>query len=229
MSLILQLANSLVSIGEPGGDAYDMPRIRTIKPELWDSADVLALDDSGQALFVWLISQADDAGRLHADAHHIARRRHRSQAVIEKRLQQLEAHGMICRYEQDGASYIALSNWSAHQRVDHPTPSRIPDPPSSRGFASPREDSRVSARAPADRTVPEGSNRKGPEGTADHARTSARKGTEKQTRATVTGFPTVTATVMAQLEGFVREGQESAVPTKYRDLLPDIRARLGLA
>jgi hypothetical protein len=203
-----------------------MPRIRSVKPEAWDSPDMLALDDSGQVLFIWLITQADDAGRLRGDAAHIARRRHRKADAIEKRLQQMEAQGMIVRYQEGDRCYIALANWRDHQRVDHPSPSRLPTPPheDSRALARIPEPSGVSAPARADRKGSR-SDRKGPERIFDHARARV-AGAEKENQG-VTEAQQVPAAVLAQLEGYVRDGQEGAVPERYRPLIPDIRARLN--
>lgn len=122
-----------------------MPRIRSLKPEMWDSRDVLAMDDAFQALWCWLITQADDAGRLCVDTAYIALRRRRSPPQIEARLNQMEARGMILRYEVDGRPYIALRNWDIHQRVEHPSRQVLPAPPNG-AWDSPG--SREASRAP---------------------------------------------------------------------------------
>ena len=143
-----------------------MPRIRTIKPELWESPDVLPMDDAFQALFCWLISQADDAGRLHTDASHIAYRRRRPVKVVEDRLRQMEERGMVNRYQVEGRPYLELVNWRDHQWISHPSKHVYPAPPNgapeSSGAlrsppASPRALSRENARGPD----PKGPDRKG--------------------------------------------------------------------
>ena len=126
---------------------------------------MLPMDDAFQALWCWLICNADDAGRLHTDAAHIAHRRRRPVRIVEQRLGQMEERGMIARYEVKGKPYLALLNWSEHQYIDHPAKHVYPSPPDGT-LASPREDSRVLAksrpsRAPGpdrtrrDRTGPE--------------------------------------------------------------------------
>jgi hypothetical protein len=140
-----------------------VPRIRTIKPELWESPDVLPMDDAFQALFCWLISQADDAGRLHTDASHIAYRRRRPVKVVEDRLRQMEARGMVTRYQVEGRPYLELVNWRDHQWISHPSKHVYPAPPNGSGILrSPPEPPRANrAKTRADRTRPEGGDRKG--------------------------------------------------------------------
>jgi hypothetical protein len=53
-------------------------------------------------------------------------------------LTELEDEGCICRYVVDGSTYLEICKWSRHQRIDKPTPTRMPDP---------REGSRILARS----------------------------------------------------------------------------------
>ena len=145
-----------------------MPRIRTIKPDIWNSRDFMALEATGQLCFVALISLADDEGRLEDDAEHLVSVAVRRLTIDEVRAQLavMARTGMIATYQVQGRPYIALLNWSKHQRVDHPKPSTLPPPPTrnprerSRRLATAREDSREApddsrsfetSRAPADR------------------------------------------------------------------------------
>ena len=136
-----------------------MPRIRTLKPEIWQSQDFVALDNLGKLTFIALITLADDEGRVKTDAHHLAVTcLHGNRApAIEKALSVLVQRRMLVIYRHRETIYMALVNWSVHQRVSHATPSRIPPPPespeSSGGFASAPEDSGASARARADRSI----------------------------------------------------------------------------
>lgn len=161
-----------------------MARIRSLKPEIWESADFLALSPYGRLAFICLVSNADDAGRLKTNAYHLAHRLPGIRpSVLEGQLGRMEQLGMIVRYavaggedtqrgrsvtmrgrsltvrERSAVNAVQLRNWGVHQKIDHPSPSRIPEPPEIREAAREvREDSRRSARAPADR---KGSERKG--------------------------------------------------------------------
>jgi hypothetical protein len=137
-----------------------MPRIRSIKPEIWLSEDFRALSEAGRMTFICLITIADDAGRAKASANHLARVYLDCAAeLVQEQLDLMQELGMVVQYEVDGTHLIALTNWADHQRVDKPTPSKLPDPNSegsevrifSRGLANDPEPSRPS-RAIADRT-----------------------------------------------------------------------------
>ncbi len=52
-----------------------------------------------------------------------------SLAEIEEDLETLAARGRIVRYEVDGRRYLEVTNWSEHQKIQKPSPSRLPPPP----------------------------------------------------------------------------------------------------
>lgn len=141
-----------------------MARIRSIKPEWKDSRDMRRLSGSGVVVWWLLITQADDEGRLHAGEEEIAAwaRPWVELWEIPGQLALMRRLKMLQTYHSGGEPYIALANWSRHQRVDHPKDSVFPAPPKlSRaprdGLANPSRGSR--SRAPADRT---GKDRTGP-------------------------------------------------------------------
>ena len=126
------------------------PRIRNLKPEIWDSEDFLSLSDTGRLLFIGMISMADDEGRIKGSPDHLARKflfgagELAPKHAVHIALAEMEHRRMIQRYEVDGQYYTYLINWSTHQRVDRPSPSRHPSPPpvdESRVIASDAESS----------------------------------------------------------------------------------------
>ncbi|MGX1760441.1 hypothetical protein ACWIG5_26590 [Streptomyces lydicus] len=109
-----------------------MARIRTIKPEAFTSESMTAVRLAARWTFFGLITHSDDHGRHRdnpaviagllwpLDPEHTA-------LDVEEDLQQLAAEGMICRYTGcDGRSYLHITNWTRHQRVDRPSASRLP-------------------------------------------------------------------------------------------------------
>lgn len=62
---------------------------------------------------------------------------------IESWLAELEREQCICRYSVEDDQYIEIIQWLKHQKIDKPTASKIPPPPtipeSSRILANPRE------------------------------------------------------------------------------------------
>lgn len=109
-----------------------MARIRTIKPSFFQSDDVSALPLRARLTWIGLWTQCDDAGRTKDHARLIKAAiwplDNVSLADVEEDLSTLAAHGRIVRYEVDGQRYLEVTNWSEHQRIDRPTPSKIPAP-----------------------------------------------------------------------------------------------------
>lgn len=143
-----------------------MPRIRSIKPEIWNSADFMALDGCGQLAFIAMMTLADDEGRLHTDPNHLRLVALRTFSVkaIDTQLERMADLGMIARYEVGGSQYVALLHWDEHQKVDHKKPSSVPPPEDgapiradSREIAPIREDSipRARPRTGSDQTGPD--------------------------------------------------------------------------
>lgn len=110
-------------------------RIRSIKPEFWRSEDIASLDVEDRLLFIGLWSYVDDNGvgidRL-ADvcadlfALDLERDPPETFARVSRGLQNLSEAGRIARYTVEGKSYLQISNWSKHQRIDKPNKARYP-------------------------------------------------------------------------------------------------------
>lgn len=134
-----------------------MPRIRTLKPEHRQHRKIGLLSDREYRLWVGMLCEADDHGRLVSDLDQLrvtifGYQRRLSTAQVGQALESLCHAGLIACYETDGVSYAYFPSWKDHQKVDHPTDSRYPDPP-------PREPSRAlaSVRGGSDRIGSEGS------------------------------------------------------------------------
>lgn len=111
-----------------------MARIRSLKPEHKQHRKIGPLTDRQYRLWVGMLTEADDYGRLVADAnqfrvlafayHPRVRLEH-----VEEVMLALADIGLIELYAVDGIRYAAFLSWADHQKVDHPTPSKFPDPP----------------------------------------------------------------------------------------------------
>jgi hypothetical protein len=112
-----------------------MPRIRSIKPELFMSPQVMNLSRDARLLFIGLITQADDEGRGTADPRKL-------KAVIfpgddditSARVLELEAEiesqALCVTYDGNGHGRLyALPSWKAHQYVPKFKESSYPSPP----------------------------------------------------------------------------------------------------
>lgn len=129
-----------------------MARIRSIKPEFPHSESMGNVSRDARLCFMLLWTVADDSGRLRGDSRLLASLLFPydddARALIPGWLEELEREGCVIRYENSGASYLAVTNWGLHQKIDKPTGSKLPPPPSdsptcredSRGFASDSRD-----------------------------------------------------------------------------------------
>jgi hypothetical protein len=125
-----------------------MPRIRTIQPTFAKSPSMGRVSREARLLFILLWLEADDAGRLRADPFELAGRLypHDDDAVelILVWLDQLEGEGCIERYIVKGEALLRIVRWRQYQKVDHPTPSRLPLSPAEWAAREAREASRIS-------------------------------------------------------------------------------------
>lgn len=137
-----------------------MARIRTIKPEIWLSPQVMNLSVHARLLFIGLITQADDAGRGSADVRRL------KAAVfggddctstdVRRWLDECAAQGLARLYDTaTHGNLYALPSWRSHQSIDRPKDSAYPGPDSEQ--ASPMDRRTIVEHAPKDREGSEGS------------------------------------------------------------------------
>jgi uncharacterized phage protein (TIGR02220 family) len=119
-------------------------RIRTIKPEFWESESLGRVSREARLLFIGLFSCCDDSGRTRASSRLLASRLYPydedAGRFLERWLAELEAQGCIRRYTVDGDSYLDIPKWLSHQKIDKPSNSKLPE--FADGSPKPREDSR---------------------------------------------------------------------------------------
>lgn len=109
-----------------------MARIRTIKPELPHSESLGSISRDARLTFILLFTLADDIGRLRGSSRMLASLLFPYDDDAPKKigvwLDELESKCNIIRYQVDGQSYIQICNWLNHQKIDRPSPSKLPDP-----------------------------------------------------------------------------------------------------
>lgn len=144
-----------------------MARIRTLKPEIWMSPQVMNLPKDSRLLFIGLITQADDEGRGTADARRVKAAifggDDDTSSNVRRMLDEIAAQGLIVIYhdEKHGDLY-ALRSWKHHQKIDKPKPSGYPAPPIPLPVVDTSSTSRRGSEGSSggrDRIVPEGSSR----------------------------------------------------------------------
>jgi hypothetical protein len=108
------------------------PRIRTLKPEIWEDEAVGSLGPWERLLYIGLITMADDEGRLRALPSAFAGRvfpyDDLAPAKILKLLGVIHDSGLICLYAHKGMDFVQIKNWTVHQKINRPTPSALPAP-----------------------------------------------------------------------------------------------------
>jgi hypothetical protein len=109
-----------------------MARIRSIKPEFWEDEAVGQISHAARLLFIGTWTLADDQGLLRwtpaylraalfmYDDMTLARARELSREVEEA--------GLVTPYEANGEQLAQVRNFSKHQRIDRPSPAKLPAP-----------------------------------------------------------------------------------------------------
>lgn len=122
-----------------------MGRIRTLKPEFPQSESLGSVSRDARLLFVNLMTIVDDSGRARGASRMLASLLFPydddAPGLIEGWLRELERVDCVLRYKIDGSTYLQITNWLKHQKIDKPTASKIPEfNEASRIVASPREE-----------------------------------------------------------------------------------------
>lgn len=112
-----------------------MARIRSLKPEAFQSESLAAVSLAAERTFFGLSTVVDDQGRI-TDKPVVLNGalwsmrgevRPHTAADFENELRELAKEDLICRYIGcDGKKYLHLVTWTSHQKVDHPGKPRIP-------------------------------------------------------------------------------------------------------
>lgn len=113
-----------------------MPRIRTIKPEFWEDETIGSLSRDARLLFACCLNTADDEGLLRWSAAYL-----KSQAfiydeditvpVVERLMEELTESSLIFSYRASKMQqpFACVVNFHKHQKINRPTPSKLPPPP----------------------------------------------------------------------------------------------------
>jgi hypothetical protein len=115
-------------------------RIRSIKPEFWESESLGRVSREARLLFIGLFSCCDDHGRARASSRLLASRLYPYDDDALKKLpawiEELEKERCIRLYKVNDECYLDIPKWLNHQKIDKPSASKLPP------FDDSREDSR---------------------------------------------------------------------------------------
>lgn len=106
-------------------------RIRSLKPDCWGDEKISPLSRDARLLFVVLITFADDDGRFRDLPAQIIGHGYPEDIDVTPRkigawMDELEASGVVVRYEVDGKGYGTFPKWHKHQRINRWTKSVLP-------------------------------------------------------------------------------------------------------
>lgn len=123
-----------------------MPRIRTLKPEHRQHRKVGPFTDPVYRLWVSMILEADDHGRLVCDAGQLRAvtwpyHPKVTAAQVEHWIQTVAHSGIVRLYRANGTRYAEFVSWKDHQRISHPAEPKLPGWQDSGSLAIPPEDS----------------------------------------------------------------------------------------
>lgn len=109
-----------------------MARKRMVDPNIWDSEDFGRLSLLAMVLFMGLFSNADDEGRGRSNPTYLKSlilpyKEDLRSADIEKALLEISTNMSVVFYSCNGNSYYWLYNWNKFQKIDRPTPSKLPN------------------------------------------------------------------------------------------------------
>lgn len=112
-----------------------MARIRTVKPEYWKSESIALLTMQTRLTFIALWTYVDDNGvgkdnaqLVTAEVYPLEKDPRATLAHVQHSLDELADAGRIVRYSNAGRSYLHITNWREHQRIDRPNKARYPLP-----------------------------------------------------------------------------------------------------
>ena len=112
-----------------------MARIRTIKPEFWKSEAIVRLPIRTRLTFIGLWTYVDDNGvgidnekLIVAELFPLEDDPRDTLANVSRDIQILAEESRIIRYTVGGKRFLAISNWSEHQKIDKPGKARYPGP-----------------------------------------------------------------------------------------------------
>lgn len=109
------------------------PRIRTIKPEMWEDEKIVALSRDARLLLLGLVTMADDEGRFRARRTtilgHVLPGDSDAPKKVDGWIREIQEQGIVVFYVADGTPYGAFRHWRRHQKINRPNPSELPPPP----------------------------------------------------------------------------------------------------
>lgn len=110
-----------------------MPRIRSVKHDLFEDEALAGASRDARLLFIGLITWSDDHGNQRGNAalirgHVFPYDEDIDPAAVEGLLRELHESGVVRLYKVDGEQFLHLRGWAKHQRIDNAGKPQVPRP-----------------------------------------------------------------------------------------------------
>ncbi|MFE5790662.1 hypothetical protein [Rhodococcus erythropolis] len=117
----------------------ELARIRTFKPEFWDSPDIETLEFQWRLLYMAMWNLADDTGRGKAEPRELLgfafpRDYAMTSEDIRRGLGGIRRVFGVNFYKVSGRPYFVIPSWDKHQKIDKRALSRYPGPDEGEAF-----------------------------------------------------------------------------------------------
>jgi len=107
-----------------------MAKIRTIRPEFWTDEKVVELSYAARLVFIGLWNLADDFGLMEYSPKRIKMQiLPADSAEIEGIMAEISGQGLVTLYNAANKGFLAINNFTKHQKIDKRTATKFPPPP----------------------------------------------------------------------------------------------------
>jgi hypothetical protein len=110
-----------------------MPRARMIKPDFWNDEKLSSISLQARLVFIGLWNISDDYGVTKGNPVWIKNQLFPYGCAktedVTKWLHELEDKKFIYYFKDSGESYYYIKTFNKHQKVQHPSKQRNPEPP----------------------------------------------------------------------------------------------------
>lgn len=196
-----------------------MARKRMIDPNIWQSEDFAQLDPFQRLVFIGMFSNADDLGRGRAKAIYLKSILFPYDEGIQvgsvaKALDAIGAHMSVTFYRTGGSEYYQFDRWERWQKIDRPSPSKLPSPEEGEVIRQKGEEPSSKPRR----------------GLAPNKTEGNREKREEEGKAAPTPAPELGSTLQKALEQWFRYKEEKGEgygPTARQALTAEVAEKLG--
>jgi hypothetical protein len=102
-----------------------MARIRNIKPDFWTDEKLVELEPWERLLFIGIWNFVDDEGFMPYSPKRIKMQVFPGDSLeVSRGVQSLISIGAITLYDSEAGKILKVTNWSKHQKVSNPSPSK---------------------------------------------------------------------------------------------------------